>query len=279
MKKVKCIFESILYLAIIFLSQKIIYYIYSFIIFYLAAKPNTLVSKQFVDDTPVEEMALMFIDRTESLYIFLGWLIGLSIIFIALKLAKQKPFMNLSSKIRYFNTIMCIVIGFGMVFLTNGTVNSVNEYYSINSFFGVDFEGMYTLGLAQSLIFIGVLMPIFEEILFRGLIMGQLLKLGSKWIGIITQSLLFAFSHFSLIQGFYVFLLGLITGYAVTKTKSIKSGIVIHIIFNVANIYLYNRNNSYYNMGQLIVFIVIGLILTLFGIDQLRVNNSITYKN
>ncbi|MBC7958224.1 MAG: hypothetical protein H7X94_00020, partial [Vallitaleaceae bacterium] len=58
------------------------------------------------------------------------------------------------------------------------------------------------------------------------------------------------------------------TGLAVLKTKSIKSAIIIHCVFNSTNLYL-GQMDALYDGGQLIVFVVLGLLLTFFGVEKL----------
>lgn len=72
--------------------------------------------------------------------------------------------------------------------------------------------------------------PLFEEILFRGIVLNGLKKSG-KIFSIITSSLLFGLFHGDISQGIFAFLCGLIFGY-ITLEYSFKWAVVLHITNN-----------------------------------------------
>ncbi|PKM51574.1 MAG: hypothetical protein CVV02_06480 [Firmicutes bacterium HGW-Firmicutes-7] len=269
MGKIKGILEAISYVIVVFLSQKIIFFTYSFVIFQLAKNENSFVSKKFFTNTlSIEEKALKMIDSTQTIYIFLGWIMAIIMIMLAFKVAKQRSFPWIN-KIGLANVLLSVIIGFGLVLVINGVILSVSEYINLKPYYE-SFHGIYKSGVMSTIIIIGICIPIFEELVFRGYIMGRLIQVGSHWFAIIIQGLLFSLLHFQLIQGMSVLLLGLISGYVVNKTKTLYSGILIHIIFNLTNLYLYKMDTNYYDVGQLMIFIVLGLMLIYFGLDKLR---------
>ncbi len=80
-----------------------------------------------------------------------------------------------------------------------------------------------------------ILFPIFEELLFRGLI-GQKLKPHFSFkIYIFFQALIFSLIHSHPLQIVYTFLLGIVLGLIYEKHKNILSPILLHIGFNLAN--------------------------------------------
>ncbi|WP_195986911.1 type II CAAX endopeptidase family protein [Clostridium sp. D53t1_180928_C8] len=83
-----------------------------------------------------------------------------------------------------------------------------------------------------SLIFVGILSPIIEEIMFRGVMLNKLRGYGDK-IAIITTAVLFGFFHANFSQFFYAVALGLIFAYVTLKTGTIKYSIILHIAVNI----------------------------------------------
>lgn len=80
-----------------------------------------------------------------------------------------------------------------------------------------------------------ILSPIFEEVLFRGLI-GQKLKPHFSFkIYIFLQALIFSLIHSHPLQILYTFLLGIVLGLIYEKHKNIFSPIMLHIGFNLPN--------------------------------------------
>lgn len=83
------------------------------------------------------------------------------------------------------------------------------------------------------LIFIGIviLAPIFEELIFRKLMIDRLSVYGDK-MAIIFSSVAFGLMHGNLYQFFYAALLGALFGYVYTRTKNIKYTMFMHMIVN-----------------------------------------------
>lgn len=81
-----------------------------------------------------------------------------------------------------------------------------------------------------------ILAPIFEELIFRGIILNGLLKRYSPVLSIVVSSLLFAAVHLNPWQFVSAFILGLFIGWVYLRTKSISLAIIIHAFNNLAAI-------------------------------------------
>ena len=81
--------------------------------------------------------------------------------------------------------------------------------------------------------FIAIVVPILEEVLFRGAIEGHLLRKGwsPKW-AILVSALIFGIIHGNPAQIPFAFLIGLLFGWLYYRTGSLVPGIVGHIINN-----------------------------------------------
>lgn len=75
--------------------------------------------------------------------------------------------------------------------------------------------------------------PIFEEALFRGIILDGFLKNYKPWQGILVSAFLFALIHGNLAQGIGAFALGVLFGWIYWKTNSIIPCILLHFINNL----------------------------------------------
>lgn len=92
-----------------------------------------------------------------------------------------------------------------------------------------------------------IITPIIEEILYRGIILNLLLKKYSVIISLILSSLIFAFIHLNFIGIGYLFLYGLLFGFAYYKTKSLFTSILLHFLINlmaVTTSHQYHELNS-----------------------------------
>ena len=116
-----------------------------------------------------------------------------------------------------------------------------------------------------TIIFAGILSPIIEEVLFRGVMLNKLRTYGDK-IAIIPTALLFGLFHENFSQFFYAVGLGMIFAYVTLKTGTIKYSIGLHIMINmmgsVIGTQVLNSTIATMIFGIVVwVFVIAGLIL------------------
>jgi len=86
---------------------------------------------------------------------------------------------------------------------------------------------------ALGAIAVGLLAPIAEEIGFRGVLMGGLLRMRCQpWVAIVVSALVFAFFHGTQIQLLGTMVFGIISGWLYWRTRSLIPGMIIHIVNN-----------------------------------------------
>ena len=128
---------------------------------------------------------------------------------------------------------------------------------------------------------IAILAPLFEEIIFRGLLLRNILKKIKPWKAILITALLFAFVHFNLYQFTTAFLLGLLLGWAYYKTRSLYVVILGHGIHNfiVIMAHTYWHIPGYADSGGNIPgwLIITGIIL--MGVGIVAMKSSTTKAN
>ena len=79
-------------------------------------------------------------------------------------------------------------------------------------------------------LYIGLIGPVVEEIVFRGVLMRQLKPFGRNF-AIVTSALIFALFHDDVVQGVFAFLCGLVFGF-VAMEYSLVWSIALHIVNN-----------------------------------------------
>ncbi|PST45562.1 CPBP family intramembrane metalloprotease domain-containing protein [Bifidobacterium callitrichos] len=134
-------------------------------------------------------------------------------------------------------------------------------------------------------LYIGLIGPIFEEVLFRGVLLKELKPFGRNF-AIVTSALLFGLFHGDVVQGAFAFLMGLLLGF-VAMEYSLVWAIAIHIFNNailsgvvdgLASHYLNDNGYLAYSLilsligvvGTIIAFVLYGRGLK----DYVRVNRS-----
>lgn len=78
-----------------------------------------------------------------------------------------------------------------------------------------------------------IVAPLSEEVLFRGLILGELTKCFNVHIAIILQAVLFGVMHGNIIWATIAFLSAVLYGYFVKKYKSIFTSVLGHMSVNL----------------------------------------------
>lgn len=82
------------------------------------------------------------------------------------------------------------------------------------------------------LITVCIIGPLSEELLFRGGMLGSLLRSQSAWKAIAWSSFAFALIHANPVQMPAAFCLGILLGWAYVRTKSLMAPLLIHIFNN-----------------------------------------------
>ncbi len=92
--------------------------------------------------------------------------------------------------------------------------------------------------LAASVLGTVVLAPIWEELLYRGLLQSMLRKHLGAWPAVLVSSALFAATHWNQPQAIpSLLVLAVVMGYCYERTGRLFSPILIHALFNAANLY------------------------------------------
>jgi membrane protease YdiL (CAAX protease family) len=103
--------------------------------------------------------------------------------------------------------------------------------------------------LILDLILVAALPAIFEELTFRGILLGAYKDRPKA--GIFISAFLFALMHMNIQQFFYAFIGGVVMGYTVVKSRSIIPSMIIHFCinaFSVIRAYGYQHADSFANM-------------------------------
>ena len=114
---------------------------------------------------------------------------------------------------------------------------------------------------ALTMVYVLIIGPISEELIFRGAIFDRFRLVYSFWIANALQALLFGVYHMNIIQGIYAFLLGMLLGMISYATGSIIASIAAHIIFNATTYLLQVAFSS--GIAFFILFLISAVVLFL----------------
>ena len=91
---------------------------------------------------------------------------------------------------------------------------------------------------------VAVVVPIGEEIFFRGLVMGALRRVLNRHAAVIVSALFFAAAHLQKVELLPILILGLVLGYLYDITGSLVPGMIAHGLNNLAALFLFYQAPS-----------------------------------
>ena len=146
-----------------------------------------------------------------------------------------------------------------VIFFVNGLLNFLTPKEQLESFEEAS-QVLYAYPLWQAILANSLLVPIAEEIVFRGLMFSRLQKAMPNVAVALITSIFFGLVHGQLIWMLFAFVVGLVLSYVRIKTGSILPTILMHIMINT-----YATLISYH----IIVFQSYAVYYTLFAIGGL----------
>lgn len=193
-----------------------------------------------------------------------------------------------TEKMNFVSVLTIIVISFACLFLISPIIN---VYDSFLTSVGVKEQTLpisldSPLKLIYLIFSLGILAPISEEFVFRGIIFNGLKEKGLK-NAVLISSLLFMLMHLSLHQTIYQFLLGIVLAMIYYYTQNIFASILVHFINNTFVLLINYFSPSFFDYRFLTVnYIILALVLFVVGViiiyNLLRVlkhKNENKYKN
>ena len=193
----------------------------------------------------VETILILALGKTEAVNlinssVYLPWLlnslpqylVAFPVFFLIVRGMKTSEAKKSKLKISEFLSLFLI----SQVAILAGSIigETVNDFFTI--FKGETVTNPLDSMISGSpvwivLIFTVILAPIFEELIFRKLIIDRLSRFGSG-LAITVSAIAFGLFHGNFYQLFYAVALGFILGYMYEKTKDVRYPIILHALIN-----------------------------------------------
>lgn len=165
-----------------------------------------------------------------------GLLVGLFFVYNKSKNINGFSACGIKTKVHYLNIAYAVILGISVCYLLSPFITLITYGLSLLGLHiptGIDLPldnfGYYIL----SLLLIGALPAVTEELIYRGMIFQGLKKWG-KWPAILLSALAFCLMHGNIAQFPYTFILGTILGYVMWETKALWLCMIIHFFNNTA---------------------------------------------
>lgn len=117
-------------------------------------------------------------------------------------------------------------LGLNILLELSGVVDKSGAYQAV-------VEDQYSAHFLLGLIAYGVISPIAEELMFRGIIHNYLRRFMNRKLALLISSALFSIYHMNFVQGMYGFLMGCLIAYAYEYFGDFKMAAAVHVAANV----------------------------------------------
>jgi len=203
--------------------------------------------------------------------IFIPAILISSLLYFLILKAREKNIFEICKikKIRIKNILLIIAITAGYSLVLSAISVYVLKYFPSYSETQKTISG--TMGSIIGIFAVIILAPIFEEILFRGIILSEIRENLKVIPAVIIQGVTFGVYHMNMFQGIYAGILGLILGYVCVKTMTILGSITAHITFNICGTFVFPIL-IYFTPRLSPMYIALGVMI--FSISMFYFNRS-----
>lgn len=195
----------------------------------------------------------LFNDYLSTKQIYIALIVA--IIFIPLLINDYKKYKKqTNTKINYF---YLIILGIILSLIYNVFAYYLNFVLKTSLFDNSN-------NIAITLLSTGILGPIIEELMFRGIIYNELKSKYSNMKSILITTIFFAIIHINIIQILYALIIGFILIFVYEKYNNIKAPIILHMASNITTtlfLPLLIKNNLIINYGIFIFSLILLIML------------------
>ena len=225
---------------------------YVFVAYYNQKNKGNLSNSEFLEyikTAEYKENLNKFLDSKLLIITLIGFFIFLFVLYFVFKKYKKE------SKKGYY--LESILFGVSVSLIFNITVYNLNDIFNFTNRYN------RTLPFLTVLICTGILGPILEEILFRGIVYNKLKEFNSNMRSIILCSIMFGVFHFDIINGIYAFGVSFILIYLYEKYNTLFAPILTHIFLN-STIIILMEIGILSNLVVSTVLVIVSVLILLF---------------
>lgn len=141
-------------------------------------------------------------------------------------------------------------MGINILFSVTG-FSEISEAYSRTA------ENQFRISFGIGLVVFGIISPLAEEVLFRGIIYNRMKKYFPLPLAILISSFLFAVYHQNIVQGVYAMIMGLLIVFAYYRYNTFLAPVLFHGVANIS-VFALSYSEEFYRTA---VRLDVGIIL------------------
>jgi uncharacterized protein len=139
---------------------------------------------------------------------------------------------NLKAKPIFVILLLAPLLAYGVNSL-GGYLN--NLFFNDSTYYKYYYDFIFSSSpLFLTILSVGVIPSIFEEIAFRGFVFKELYSISSLKITILITTILFTVLHLSFISYIWIFPLGIVFGYLRARYRTLWYSIIAHFTYNTS---------------------------------------------
>ena len=168
--------------------------------------------------------------------------IPIMVVFFLKDRAKEKMQGFVEAKKAPLWTYIAVVLMAVSLCLGINNLLFISNLMSLSSAYEQTMEALYTPALGVQIICLGVLVPVCEEMVFRGLMYKRLREYTGFIGAMLYSSVVFSFMHMNIVQAVYAFVMAVVFAFLYEKYGSVKAPIVAHVSANITAIFATHYN-------------------------------------
>lgn len=201
------------------------------------------------------------------------------IVAFLIKNVKIKKYMAISKiSLKSLPIICCYALALQLV--GGLSIQLFNNFYPMTESIEIMTNVIVGESFIPTLLAVGVIAPIVEEVFFRGLIFNKIKNNTSLKFAVIFQGLVFGLVHLNIAQFLPTFLLACVAAIFYHRTKSLAWPIALHMFYNIYAVIVINLNeNGLIVAGGIILLATAISFYSIFKIYREEKNKEIVIDN
>lgn len=118
----------------------------------------------------------------------------------------------------------------------------ISNLSSLSSGYEQTMEALYSASLGIQVVSLGVLIPVCEELVFRGLMYKRMRESSGVVWAMFYTAIVFSFMHINVVQAIYAFVMAIVFAFIYEKYGSVKAPVIAHIAANTAAVFATHYN-------------------------------------
>jgi membrane protease YdiL (CAAX protease family) len=235
------------------LQPFLIYYILHYMVFYLLAFLLQVSIEAFGQE--YEDFMMAHAETVTGIVSGAAMLIGvLPMVGMLKKELEERTLGNVSNLSGHKTIIMTSVsaitssLGLNVLLTITGFTGTSETFQDVSG-------RQFGVAIGVGIILYGIVSPLAEEIVFRGLLYNRMRKYFPVWLAIVVSGLFFGLYHGNLVQGIYGSCMGMLMAYLYEKAGRFYVPLLFHALANTA-VYLI----AYLPKAQEILFTPLGCV-------------------